>query len=238
MKLTIIETGLVPAPLRADWPDYPAMFERLMSVADPELTFETVSIAKGEALPDPASLDAFLLTGSPAGVYDPESWMPSLFDFIRWAADAGTPGLGICFGHQAIAAALGADVRKAPQGWGVGRHTYDFVATPDWFTGAGPTISMAVSHQDQVLSLPVGARLLARSDFTPFAILAYEQAPFLTIQAHPEFSAKYAGALHTLRADRIGEEKVEKALQSLEQPLQGDLFASWMATHLRRHKRK
>ena len=234
MKLTIIETGLVPEPIRADWPDYPAMFRSLLSAADPDLTFETVSVANGEALPDPATLEAFLVTGSPAGVYDPEPWMEPLFDFIRWAAAERTPGLGICFGHQAIARAMGADVRKAPQGWGVGRHTYDWVSPPDWMDDRGKALSLAVSHQDQVLSQPVGTRLVARSEFTPFAALAYETAPFLTFQAHPEFTPEYAAALQILRRDRIGEDRVNAALATLEKPLDGAKVAGWMVEHIRR----
>ena len=65
MKLTIVETGLVPEPIRAAFMDYPGMLRALVRASDPAMDFETVSVIKGEALPDPASLEAILITGSP-----------------------------------------------------------------------------------------------------------------------------------------------------------------------------
>ena len=88
MKLTIIETGLVPEPIRADFADYPEMFRNLISAADPDIEYETVSVIQGEPLPDIAGLEAILITGSPAGVYDDYDWIAPLMQFIRDAASA------------------------------------------------------------------------------------------------------------------------------------------------------
>ena len=88
MKLTIIETGLVPEPIRGDFEDYPAMFRQMMSGVG-TYDFDTVSVVKGEALPDPDHVEAALITGSPAGVYDDEAWIGPLTDFIRAGAAAG-----------------------------------------------------------------------------------------------------------------------------------------------------
>ena len=132
MKITIIETGLPPEDLRADWPGYPAMFEALISAVDDSFTYETVSIVRGDPLPDPAKLEGIIITGSAFGVYDEVDWMPALMDFIRDANEARTPQFGICFGHQAMAEALGGSVVKSDKGWGVGRHTYNTPHRPDW----------------------------------------------------------------------------------------------------------
>ena len=166
MKLTIIETGFVPAPIRASFVDYPCMVRALVRASDPDMEFETVSVIKGEVLPDPGALDAVLITGSPAGVYDDDPWIAPLMDFIRSAADARLPQVGICFGHQIMAEALGGKVIKSPKGWGIGRHTYEIKACPDWAGDCPATISVGVSHQDQVVVLPPDANLLAASDFT------------------------------------------------------------------------
>ena len=156
--LTIIETGQAPEGIRADWPSYPAMFETLLAPHLPGWTYQSVALSRGQTLPDPAGLDAILITGSPAGVYDDVPWMTSLMDFIRWAANAQVPQIGICFGHQAIAHALGAKVAKSDKGWGIGRHVYDVIAAPSWMRAPPPdTFSLGVSHQDQVLPLPPGA---------------------------------------------------------------------------------
>lgn len=234
MKLTIIETGLVPEPIRASFVDYPCMFRALVRASDPSFSFETVSVIKGESLPDPASLEAILITGSPAGVYDDEPWMAPLMDFIRAAATAEVPQVGICFGHQAIAEALGGKVIKSPKGWGVGRHTYEVLACPGLATENCPkSVSIAVSHQDQVVTLPPGAEVIARSDFTPYAGLHYASTPALSFQCHPEFADAYSAALYTARKDRLGD-AADAALASLTQPDDNNLMGEWITSFIRR----
>tara|TARA_R110002051_G_scaffold6260_4_gene30573 strand:- start:5906 stop:6625 length:720 start_codon:yes stop_codon:yes gene_type:complete len=237
MKLTIIETGLVPEPIRGDFEDYPAMFRHLMAGTG-AFEFDTVSVVKGEPLPDPDAVEAVLITGSPAGVYDTEAWIGPLADFIRAGAAAGVPQVGICFGHQILAEALGGKVIKSDKGWGVGRHTYDVVACPDFVSEACPaTVSAAVSHQDQVVTLPPGAKVVVASDFTPFAGLYYPEAPALSFQCHPEFADDYSAALYALRRPRIGESLTDRALESLE--IEGDhaRLARWTAEFLSAHRR-
>jgi len=235
MKLTIIETGLMPAPIRDQFEDYPSMFRRMIAGADSGITCETVSVIKGGDLPDPASLDAVLYTGSPAGVYDPEPWIAPLSDFIRAAAHSNTPQVGICFGHQIMGEALGGKVIKSPKGWGVGRHTYEIVQCPDWSgTPCPPSVSIAVSHQDQVVELPPGADVIARSDFTPYAGLLYRDFPAISFQCHPEFSPGYAAALYgARRSGSLGEAAADAAIASLEAGLDRALLASWITRFLR-----
>ncbi|MEL7453150.1 MAG: glutamine amidotransferase [Pseudomonadota bacterium] len=235
MRITIIETGLPPEPLRGDWPDYPAMFRALLGAADGDFGYETVSVAKGDALPDPAKLDGVLITGSAAGVYDPEPWMASLMSFIQTAAAARTPQFGICFGHQALAEALGGKVQKSEKGWGVGRHVYTTPHRPDWMRDAPPSFALAVSHQDQVVEQPPETEVTASSDFTPFAGLAYRAAPAASFQGHPEFPAAFGAALHDLRRDRIGDALVDEALASLAQPLDASDIGVAMARFFRQN---
>lgn len=234
MKLTIIETGQVPAALRDQFPDYPEMFRRMLARADGAIACETVSVARGEALPDPAALEAVLYTGSPAGVYDPEPWIAPLSDFIRSAATARTPQVGICFGHQIMGEALGGKVVKSDKGWGVGRHTYEIVQCPDW-NGAPcpPTLSVAVSHQDQVVVRPPSASIIARSDFTPFAGLDYQGFPAISFQCHPEFEPDYAAALYGARRAALGEDRADAAVSSLAGDCDRRVLAGWIVTFLR-----
>ena len=232
--LTIIETGRAPDGIRAEWPHYPAMFQTLLSPHLPDWTYQSVALSSGDPLPDPSGLDAILITGSPAGVYDDMPWMAPLMDFIRWAADARVPQVGICFGHQAIAHALGAQVAKSDKGWGIGRHVYDITVPQAWMGGAPPqTFSLGVSHQDQVLSLPPGATQVARSDFCEYAALAYPAANAISFQGHPEFSPGFSCALYGVRkGTRFSVEMVEAAEQSLQSPIDNDLVGSWMARFL------
>jgi len=238
MKLTIIETGLVPEPIRADWPDYPAMFEAFLRPAAPEFGFETVSLIRGDRLPDPAGLDAILITGSRAGVYEDHDWIPPLLDFIRWAAHEATPQVGICFGHQAMAAALGGQVVKSEKGWGIGRHSYEVCHAADWLDPAPGMLSLAVSHQDQVVAPPPGAQPLVTSDFAPHAGLVYAQGPAISLQGHPEFSAAFSIALYRARqGNPLSAEAVEAAAASLEAPLDAPVAARWIANFVRQHAR-
>ena len=233
MKITIIETGLPPEDLRADWPGYPAMFEALISAVDDSFTYETVSIVRGDPLPDPAKLEGIIITGSAFGVYDEVDWMPALMDFIRDANEARTPQFGICFGHQAMAEALGGSVVKSDKGWGVGRHTYNTPHRPDWMAGGPADFSLAVSHQDQVVAMPDGTEVTARSDFCEFAGLAYAGGTAASFQGHPEFDAGFCSALHELRRDRIGDALVDEAIASFKEPLDSAHIAKWMAAFFR-----
>ena len=234
MKLTIIETGLPPSAIRADWPRYPEMFERLIAPHAPGLICERVPVSEGAPFPDVENLDAVLVTGSAAGVYEDHPWMAPLMDFIRSSGEAGVPQIGVCFGHQAIAAAFGARVEKSGKGWGIGRHVYDVCYKPDWLTGLEEdTFSLGVSHQDQVLSRPDGARIVAASDFTPYAALEYDNVPAISFQGHPEFSAGFSCALYNVRrGTAFSEERVDDACASLERPVDNDLVGRWFANFL------
>lgn len=233
MKLTIIETGLPPEAIRDRYDGYPAMFAKLMARADPDMTFETVSLVKGETLPDPASLEAILITGSAYGVYDDVPWMKDLKDWIGFAADAEVPMIGICFGHQVIADALGGDVRKSDKGWGIGRHTYRLQKIPHWMTNPSAQFSVGVSHQDQVLTPPTDADILAGNEFCPNAGLLYGRAPILSFQGHPEFSDTFMTDLYNARKGRpLTEDEVSEALESFKTPHDNDLMGRWMVEFL------
>lgn len=234
MRLTILETGRAPGKLSEVYPRYADMFTTLLSKADPFLRFEPVAVLDGEALPDPASCEAILITGSPFGVYDSTPWIDPLRGFIRGAFAARRPMLGVCFGHQIIADAMGGDVRKSPKGWGVGRHTYDVTGHRDWMNGVGPTVSLSVSHQDQVITPPTGAITLARSAHTEHAILAYDNAPVITVQGHPEFSDRFVSALWSARRGKaLTDEQVDAAIESLARPEDSALVGEWFARFLR-----
>jgi GMP synthase-like glutamine amidotransferase len=233
MRVTIIEAGRAPGRLSEDYPRYPDMFARLLGEADAGLSFDVVRLVDDEALPDPGACEAVVITGSPAGVYDHTAWMDPLRDFVRLAFRANTPMVGVCFGHQIIADAMGGDVRKSDRGWGLGRHTYEVLERRGWMADAGASVSLAVSHQDQVITPPAGAVTLARSAHTDHAILAYEGAPVMSIQGHPEFGDEFVAALYAARRGRLSDEQVDGAIASLAQGHDNALVGRWMAKFLR-----
>ena len=241
-RVTIIETGIVPLGPRERHGSFPQMFQRMISAADASVDFDVISVVGGEPLPDPAALQAILITGSPAGVYDGLDWIAPLEDFVRAAHASRIPMVGICFGHQLMAQALGGVVRKSEKGWGIGRHIYDIA--PGNGVIEGEHIALACSHQDQVIEPPRAARTFMSSDFTPYAGLLYADGPALSVQPHPEFSVDFAHVCCELREGKAPDALVASAKASLELPLEnarlGEAITRFLARapiHLHRPER-
>jgi GMP synthase-like glutamine amidotransferase len=224
MKLAILETGFPPADLVSSFGDYPTMFEQLLG---PGFEVETFDVQAGKLPADPAAHGAYLVTGSPAGVYDPLPWIAPLMEFIRAAKDR--PMVGVCFGHQVMAQALGGQVIKSPKGWGAGLHSYDVVRPQPWTNGERK-VAIPASHQDQVVVQPPASEVVAKSDFTPFAALAWTDRPAISFQFHPEFSVAYAKALIEKRYDRVN--APDAALASLDAPNDNDRVGAWIRSFL------
>jgi GMP synthase-like glutamine amidotransferase len=218
--VTIIETGLVSPKNRELHGSYPQMFEQMIGAADANVTFDTVSIPAGEPLPDVEGLEAVLITGSSAGVYDGFEWIAPLEEFVRMAHQSKVPMVGVCFGHQLIAQALGGTARKSEKGWGLGRHVYDVAVGNGLIDGRH--IALACSHQDQVITPPAGATTILSSDFAPHAGLLYAGGTTLSVQAHPEFSIGFALACcEMVRSKGLAPDGVVTSAQaSLAEPLE------------------
>lgn len=217
-RVTIIETGLVPPKARELHGSFPQMFQRMIGAADSTIGFDVVSNIAGEPLPAPETLQAILITGSAAGVYDELDWIAPLEEFVRAAYARQIPMVGVCFGHQLMAQALGGTVRKSDKGWGIGRHTY--ALAPGNGVLGGEHIALACSHQDQVIEPPRDARTFMFSDFTPHAGLLYGNGAALSVQPHPEFSVEFAHVCCQLRQGKAPDDVVATAKASLQQPLE------------------
>jgi len=225
MKIAILETGRPPGELAEQFGDYPAMFAQLLG---PEFEIETFDVAAGE-LPDSANGHAaYLITGSPAGVYEPLPWIEPLQQFIRNAAQAKM--VGVCFGHQVMAEALGGHVEKSEKGWGAGLHRYDIVHGEPWTDGAR-TVAAPASHQDQVAVQPPNTQVVAESAFTPFAALAWTDRPAISFQFHPEFSPDFAKALIQKRYDIVPDP--DAAIASLDAPNDNARVGGWIRRFLK-----
>ncbi len=140
--------------------------------------------------------DGWLIGGSRHGVYDDIPFIAPLKDFVRDAYAAKVPTVGVCFGHQLIAEALGGKAEKFSGGWGMGHTDYDF---------EGETLTLNAFHQDQVTRVPRDARVVATNDFCANAALAYN-GPAYSLQAHPEFQESDMELLYDLRAPKLVEQ--------------------------------
>ena len=137
--------------------------------------------------------------------------------------------IGICFGHQVMSEALGGHVEKSQKGWGAGLHRYSIVGREEWIDGAG-TIAIPASHQDQVIVQPPNTEIVAQSDFTPFAALAWTDRPAISFQFHPEFSPAFAKALIEKRYDDVP--NPDAAIASLDAPNDSTRVAGWIRRFL------
>jgi GMP synthase-like glutamine amidotransferase len=206
MRIGILETGEVHPDLLEKHGDYPRMFADLLGAVDPTLEFSTIRVVAGESPSDPHDADAWLITGSRHGVYDDLPWIGPLKDFVRACRAADVPMVGICFGHQILAEALGGRAEKSDKGWGLGVQSYEVVTKPGWMADMPDRFSVRALHQDQVVDLPPDATVLARSPHCEYAALAYgdpEAPDAITLQPHPEYGPEFFEALLTLRAGTV-----------------------------------
>src|SRR5688572_19214545 len=138
---------------------YQQMFERLLSPHIPGLRVTRFDLQAGNTPTDPRGCEAWITTGSRASVYDETPWIRDTETFIRTVADSDRPFVGICFGHQLLAQALGAEVKRAPVGWGVGVLPMHVRRAESWMTPRLPTVRMQYMHADQVTETPAGGTL-------------------------------------------------------------------------------
>ena len=188
MRIGILQAGQSPEVLKASLGDYPDMFTRLL--AGRGFDFRTYHVENMQFPASTADADGWLITGSRHGAYEDHAFIPPLEDFIRQAYAQEIPLVGICFGHQIIAQALGGRVIKHPDGWAVGTQDYDF---------EGEKVVLNAWHQDQVVDLPADARVVGTNGFCENAALVYGDRAF-TVQAHPEFDDTFIQGLIEHRA--------------------------------------
>jgi GMP synthase-like glutamine amidotransferase len=212
--------------------DYGDMFAAMVSSAAPDAAVVRYEAHLGELPGRPDECDAWLCTGSSASVYDDEPWIEALASFVREVHAARVPFVGICFGHQLIAHALGGHTERARSGWGVGAVSMDVVDAQPWMSPGAASATLLYSHQDQVTELPPHARVIAAAPHCPVAMFAVGDDT-IGIQAHPEFGADYVRALLEDRVDRIGEAQTAAALASLDLPTDERAVAGWIMAFVR-----
>jgi GMP synthase-like glutamine amidotransferase len=225
MKIGILETGRPPPELEARYGRYDLMIASLLGEGYSGFTYEVLA---GQFPGGPEDRDAYIVTGSAAGVYEDHPWIPPLKDFLR-EAKGKAKLVGICFGHQIMAAAFGGRVEKSEKGWGIGLHRYDVREQASWMDPVD-SFSIPVSHQDQIVEQPPASRILAASPFTSFAALEYQDQAAISFQCHPEFTHGYAQDLIEHRRARLPDP--DAALKSLEQPDDRLMVGGWIRQFL------
>jgi GMP synthase (glutamine-hydrolysing) len=221
MHIGILQTGHAADPVREERGDYDAMFRALL--AEQGFTFTTWDVVDGEFPDGPEAADGWLITGSRHGAYDDLPWIPPLEALIRGIQAAKRPLVGICFGHQIVAQALGGRVEKFDGGWSVG---------PQHYTIEGRDYRVAAWHQDQVVEVPPGAEVVGESDFCRNAALLYDG--IFTVQPHPEFDATTVAALIEHRGrGTVPDDLLDEAQSGLAEPMNREDMAYRIAAFLK-----
>jgi len=230
LKIGVLEAGAPPVHLREPFGRYGAMFANLLG---PDFDYVAYDVQSGEMPSTAGDADAWVISGSAAGVYENHPWIASLEDFLRQARGQ-TPLIGVCFGHQILAQAFGGKVIKSPKGWAIGLQNYLLQESEPWMDPALQSVLVPASHQDQVVELPPQTRVLMSNDHCPNAALSYDDHPTISLQFHPEFAPDYAKALIESRRGSIYDsEQADAALNSLGQANDRERIADWMRHFLR-----
>jgi GMP synthase (glutamine-hydrolysing) len=220
MRIGILMAEEFDAPTQAALGPYQGLFERLLDGHGFSYRAWNVQDMKFPRSPDAA--EGWLITGSSAGAYEDHPWISPLEHTIRAIHASGRPLVGICFGHQIIAQALGGRVEKFAGGWCVGRHVYQI---------EGQDVPLNAWHQDHVTALPPTARRLGQSEFCENAVLAYGDT-ILSFQPHPEFDAEATGFFtRSLRNGAVPGEVLDQAEATLHLPTEGASIGQQIAAH-------
>ena len=222
LRLGLLQCDTVRPALSARHGDYPALYARLLG---DEVDWTVFHVVNGPVPDEPALCDGWLVSGSRHGAYEGHDWIPPLEALIR-RIHGTRPLVGICFGHQIIAQALGGRVEKFAGGWSVGRRSYG---------GSFGTVCLNAWHQDQVTVPPKGAETILSNEFTAHAGLQLGPST-LTLQPHPEFSPGFIADIITeVGVGRIPEALLDMARAQLTSPVDNAAVGNRLAAFFREH---
>ena len=229
LRVGLLVVDSIDEPHRRIAGDYFDLFEGLLAPHGVDLVSHD---GRSSDLPGSDTCDGWIVPGSRASVHDDLHWRPRLTEWVLGALDSAVPLVGVCFGHQLIAQALGAPVAKSELGWNVGAIGYDVLGAPPGAPHTPASFRILASHQDQVLELPPGATLLASAPTCPIAAYSYGGHVYC-VQGHPEFVPEQAASIYSSRIEQLGRDTYETAMRSLDRSLDNDLVGAWIATAIR-----
>lgn len=232
MRLGVLIADNIDTEQASEFGDFPEMFADLLNISSDNIKVVEYDIRKKQYPDDINEVDAYLLTGSRAGVYDNLDWFPELAEFIKVLHAKEKKLIGICFGHQFIAHTLGGHAEKSSKGWGVGAYSVQVQSDNSITSDDVKDFTIISCHQDQVIKPAIGAQVIAGNDFCPNAVCVVGDH-ILTFQGHPEFTKGFSKAFIEDERHIYGDEKSDEAIASLDQPLDRQLISSWMVDFLR-----
>jgi len=213
--ILILRAGDAVAEVRAARGDFPRWIEE--SAADAwKGGWHAHDVRTDEPLPAVGEVAAFVITGSSSSVTERAPWMLRAEEYVRTIVAAGVPLLGICFGHQLMAQALGGLVAKNPRGRELGTVTFERTVEDDALFARLPSAFVVnASHVDSVVRLPEGARVLGKTTLEPVSAFVAGKSAW-GVQFHPEFDGDVVRGYVRARSTAMKSEGLEpeKALAS------------------------
>lgn len=203
MKLCVLDNDILEGQLATRYTSFGAMFARLFADAGAQWNIDIFNTQHHQYPSSFHAYDAVLLTGSGADSFSDDAWVVELRRQVKKLLQERKKLIGVCFGHQLIALCMGANVGRAPQGWGAGRMEYEWHRQDLPHCTGRTAIALLASHQDQVFELPPGATLVASSAFCPVAAFTVDDRIFC-IQPHPEFDTAFSEHLLDKRSEILG----------------------------------
>ncbi len=237
MKICIIHINASPNPS----PDIETPPQRFMRHITPYMALDVdwgvVRLMDDDYPADIHDYDGYLITGGAAPLVD-EPHTPkvvALLDFIRQLNEAKIPLVGICWGHQGIAIALGGKVEKFEK-YGMGIRGTHVIKKYDWMKQAPDFVYLYSMHTCQVTIPPKDAELFLSSDFCHYAGFTYGNH-IMTIQQHPDFNLNVSLAMMDKRRERLTAEQLAIAEKSLSQSHHTEIACQWVGQFFMQHKK-
>jgi GMP synthase-like glutamine amidotransferase len=237
LRIAVLLTNDDTSAFAAHFPNDGDKVAQLLQPLRPHWSFEVVSVKDGVFPSGPEAFDGYVITGSPASVNDDAlPWVGQLLSFIRAVDAARQPLIGLCFGHQAVARALGGQVVRNAAGWGLGTAATHWRHSQPWMVPAQITTTLMAAHNEQVTQMPERAVCLGGSDFCPIGSVQIGQHIWTT-QYHPEMPLVFMQALLGYLDDKLDVTTLARARTSLQQAADVPLFGQWMVQFFE-HARK
>lgn len=231
MKIGIFECDYMPDNLQSDFISYPEMLIRSFDENNCNFEYKVYESTYNQFPKDINECDAYITTGSLHSINDGFLWITKLEEFVRQCQKKKKTLVGICFGHQLLAKALGGEVKKNELGLGLGVIENHIMKQEPWMVPNQTRLNMIISHEDQIVKMPDGARLLASNSHCRNFMLQIDDN-FLGIQGHPEFNNDFICDLIKVREDIIPYDKVKTAYESFSKTPDNSLVIQWIINFL------